>query len=36
MKYTGACHCKTVSFAIDAELEERLARGCSLCRKRTH
>lgn len=34
MTYTGACHCKAVTFAFDAELEELIRCNCSLCSKR--
>ena len=34
MEYTGTCHCKTVNFTFEAELEELLMCNCSLCQKR--
>ncbi|MFT3803969.1 MAG: GFA family protein [Burkholderiaceae bacterium] len=34
MKYTGSCHCRTVHFDFEAELEELVMCDCSLCRKR--
>ena len=34
MKFTGTCHCKTVSFTFKTELEELLMCNCSLCQKR--
>lgn len=34
MFYTGACHCRAVSFHFDAEIDELVRCNCSLCVKR--
>ncbi len=34
MTYTGACHCKAVTFAFNAELDELIRCNFSLCSKR--
>ncbi len=31
MKYTGACHCKEVSFEVDLELGKVISCNCSHC-----
>lgn len=34
MKYSGACHCGSVTFDFDADIEELVRCNCSLCAKR--
>lgn len=31
MQHTGSCHCKTVTFSIDADVTSALACNCSHC-----
>ncbi|WP_092754771.1 GFA family protein [Rhodoferax sp. OV413] len=34
MKYSGACHCGSVTFAFEADVDEIVRCDCSLCSKR--
>jgi hypothetical protein len=31
MKYTGACHCKAVTYEFEGEVKEGLTCNCSIC-----
>ncbi|CAE6908236.1 hypothetical protein R69927_05826 [Paraburkholderia domus] len=33
-RYTASCHCGTVKFAFDAQIDELVICNCSLCTKR--
>ena len=34
MKYTGSCHCGSIKFEIDSDLEKIVQCNCSICIKR--
>ena len=34
MKYTGSCHCSSIKFEIDSDLEKIVQCNCSICIKR--
>ena len=34
MKYTGSCHCCSIKFEIDSDLEKIVQCNCSICIKR--
>lgn len=34
MKYRGSCHCGSVSFEVEGELERATACNCSMCSRR--
>ena len=34
MKYTGSCHCNSIKFEIDSDLEKIVQCNCSICIKR--
>ena len=34
MKYTGSCHCGSIKFEIDSDLEKIVQCNCSMCIKR--
>ncbi|QQR89765.1 MAG: GFA family protein [Myxococcales bacterium] len=36
MKYSGGCHCGTVRYEVEMEIEKVISCNCSICSKKAH
>ena len=34
MKYEGSCHCRSIAFTVEGDIESALACNCSICRRK--
>ena len=34
MKYTGSCHCGTIKYEVEGELQSAMACNCSICQRK--
>jgi hypothetical protein len=34
MKYTGSCHCGTIKYEVEGELQSAMACNCSMCQRK--